>query len=75
MVDGGGGKQTEEWTEEWMEGRTSGNTPQCSTGHRPFGAAAQKVGRNTRLHWLQSHCLNTLIIINIKLDQWGIGNH
>ena len=42
MVDGGGGKQTEGWTEEWMEGRTSGNTPQCSTGHRPFGAAAQK---------------------------------
>ena len=24
------------------EGRTSGNSPLCPTGHRPFGAAAQK---------------------------------
>ena len=26
-----------------MEGRTSGNSPLCPTGHQPFGAAAQKV--------------------------------
>ena len=24
------------------DGRTYGNSPLCSTGHRPFGAAAQK---------------------------------
>ena len=33
---GGGG------TEGRTEGRTSGNSPLCPTGHRPFGAAAQK---------------------------------
>ena len=32
-------------TEGWTEGRTYGNSPLCPTGHRPFGAAAQK-GRN-----------------------------
>ena len=26
-------------------GRTSGNSPLCPTGHRPFGAAAQKVSK------------------------------
>ena len=30
-------------TEGRTEGRTSGNSPLCPTGHRPFGAAAQKV--------------------------------
>ena len=25
-----------------MDVRTSGNSPLCPTGHRPFGAAAQK---------------------------------
>ena len=33
---GGGG------TEGRMEGRMSGNSHLCSTGHQPFGAAAQK---------------------------------
>ena len=38
-VDGprGGG-----WKDGRTEGRTSGNSPLCPTGHRPFGAAAQK---------------------------------
>ena len=29
-------------TDEWTDGRTYGNSPLCPTGHRPFGAAAQK---------------------------------
>ena len=28
--------------------RTSGNSPLCPTGHRPFGAAAQKGGKEER---------------------------
>ena len=31
----------------WTEGRTSGNSPLCPTGHRPIGAAAQKGGEVT----------------------------
>ena len=30
------------WMDVWMDGWTSGNSPLCPTGHRPFGAAAQK---------------------------------
>ena len=30
--------------EGWTDGRISGNCPLCSPGHRPFKAAAQKVG-------------------------------
>ena len=33
---GGGGM------DGWTDGRSSGNLPLCPTGHRPFGAAAQK---------------------------------
>ena len=29
-------------TDGQMDGWTSGNSPLCPTGHRPFGAAAQK---------------------------------
>ena len=39
MVNGGGR------TDGRTEGRTSGNSPLCPTGHRPFGAAAQKGGK------------------------------
>ena len=42
MVNGGG---MEGRTEGRKDGRTSGNSPLCSTGHRPFGAAAQKVAK------------------------------
>ena len=38
MANGGGDRRTEGRT----DGRTYGNSPLCSTGHRPFGAAAQK---------------------------------
>ena len=30
-------------TEGWKDGQTSRNSPLRPTGHRPFGAAAQKV--------------------------------
>ena len=30
------------------DGRTYGNSPLCSTGHRPFGAAAQKTKKTCR---------------------------
>ena len=36
--------------------RTSGNSPLCPTGHRPFGAAAQK-GKKERKKERRSHCL------------------
>ena len=32
-------------TDGRKDGRTSGNSPLCPTGHRPFGAAAQKVSK------------------------------
>ena len=32
----------DDWTEGWKDGRTSGNSSLCPTGHCPFGAAAQK---------------------------------
>ena len=38
-----GGGQTYGRTDGHTDGRTSGNSPLCPTGHRPFGAAAQKV--------------------------------
>ena len=39
------------------DGRTYGNSPLCSTGHRPFGAAAQKVS-------------NTLVFPVLRLDHY-----
>ena len=30
------------WMDGWTDRGTSGNSPLCPTGHRPFGAAAQK---------------------------------
>ena len=33
---------TNGWTDVWMDGRTYGISALCPTGHRPFGAAAQK---------------------------------
>ena len=41
MVNGWG-RRMDGRTDEWKEGWTSGNSPLCSTEHRPFGAAAQK---------------------------------
>ena len=42
-----------------MEGQTAaGNRPLCSTGHRPFGAAAQKVSE-------------TLKFSTFRLDHYG----
>ena len=38
-----GGGQKDGRKDGRTEGRTSGNSPLCPTGHRPFGAAAQKV--------------------------------
>ena len=40
MVNGGG--RMEGRKDGRTDGRTSRNSPLCSTGHRPFGAAAQK---------------------------------
>ena len=40
-----------------MDGHTYGNSPLCPTGHRPFGAAAQKGGNNIYDHldiWILS---------------------
>ena len=34
------------WGDGHTDGRTCGNSPLCPTGHRPFGAAAQKGGEN-----------------------------
>ena len=47
MVNGGD-RRTKGWMDEKMDGRKDGQKdgrleiPPCSTGHRPFGAAAQK---------------------------------
>ena len=41
-TDGRKDGRTEGWKDGRTEGRTSGNSPLCPTGHRPFGAAAQK---------------------------------
>ena len=44
----GGGRtdgRTEGRKDGRTEGRTSRNSPLCPTGHRPFGAAAQKVSK------------------------------
>ena len=37
-----GGGRTDGRKDGRKDGRTSGNSPLCPTGHRPFGAAAQK---------------------------------
>ena len=42
MANRGGDVRKDGRTEGRTEGRTSGNSPLCPTGHRPFGAAAQK---------------------------------
>ena len=45
MANEGGGRtegRKDGRTDGWTDGRTSGNSPLCPTGHRPFGAAAQK---------------------------------
>ena len=42
MANGGGDGRTEGRMDGRTDGRTSQNSPLCSTGHRPFGAAAQK---------------------------------
>ena len=47
MANGGGMEgrkdgRTDRRTDGQKDGQTSGNSPLCSTGHRPFGAAAQK---------------------------------
>ena len=42
MVNGGGDGRTDGRTDGRKDRRTSQNSPLCSTGHRPFGAAAQK---------------------------------
>ena len=45
MVNGGGG--TDRRTDGRKEGWTDvSKSPLCSTGHRPFGAAAQKVSKS-----------------------------
>jgi len=41
----GGDVRTDGRSDGRTYGRTYGNSPLCPTGHRPFGAAAQK-GRN-----------------------------
>ena len=46
MAKGGDGG-TDGRTDRRTEGRMSRNSPLCPTGHRPFGAAAQK-GENER---------------------------
>ena len=43
-----GGGRTDGRTDVRTYGRTSGNSPLCPTGHRPFGAAAQKRGDRDR---------------------------
>ena len=49
MLKGGDGR-TDGWTDGQKDGRKDGRLeiPPCSTGHRPFGAAAQKGPKMTR---------------------------
>ena len=42
MAKGGTDGRTDGRMDGRTEGRTSRNSPLCPTGHRPFGAAAQK---------------------------------
>ena len=42
-------------TDGWTEGRLSGNSPLYPTGHRPFGASAQKRCKwEKNIEWLKS---------------------
>ena len=45
----GGDVRKDGRTEGRTDRRTSGNSPLCPTGHRPFGAAAKKAEGNLRL--------------------------
>ena len=63
----GEGGQTDRQMDGRTYGRTSGNSPLCPTGHRPFGAAAQKASKMLVFPTFR------LMSTDQQTDQWTVG--